>query len=751
MPSSSMLATSQKEMDSRVRIQVEGQPSKQVELDESKGVKPMLWALHAQTRGVIHIGYLSREQTGLACNCICYSCNTPLQAVNAGREADYFLQPNARGQFFRHALGVQKDDCLKTAARLAALHMFMQLDEIDLPPPKAKGRFQGVSGEVYEHTETGSRVRAHVMERRWLDEQKALITLADGKVILLKLVTGTTVSGDGDVDAVITIQVNDPDVASWPPEKILQNAVLVDDWMCWERHWEDAALIEIANAQALQQAQELMDAAPDGLPMPHGLTPWQRSETLLHSVLKTLLVDIGHIRVPGMEVPVVKEMPDGTTRRAVATIESTTVNLSDVRLEMRLGNQVPDVLCTATDLGEQLGTFPLLIEVAVTHRVDATKLAKIQASGLACLEVDAGLIDGPRRCSKAALGAALRYDETNKRWIHLPALEARIAGAARGLDQQAGVILQRMQEAGRREMWVSEQAVDLVASLYLKGLRKHWGQSLTPWQSVSIHHEGMIWSLGELAMVLERKGCGPAEEHLMVERHGVLWALSAIDEAASWPDIPFNLYAVVKLMEGSRNTRPFIGLMAMAASVFGVKEMEHGPSAELFFQTARESLKRLELEYARPSRFDAVIEAVFPALSSALKRPGGTQAHVMSLQAAQATARQEQRVVLERERMATEEREYRESVVNGIEQAIETITRQGWLAPNGLSRSIEQCRRYLSSKDRLSRFDADMLVASAHRARGMGVEAAEWLRQQKPISAAEVRQIGQILKTTWLL
>lgn len=68
---------------------------------ENAGDKPMLWALHADTQRMVHISYLERAQTGLGCNCICYSCSTSLEAVNAGRDANYFLQPNARGQFFR--------------------------------------------------------------------------------------------------------------------------------------------------------------------------------------------------------------------------------------------------------------------------------------------------------------------------------------------------------------------------------------------------------------------------------------------------------------------------------------------------------------------------------------------------------------------------------------------------------------------------------------------------------------------------
>lgn len=727
-----------------MRIQVEGQTSGHEEKDEGAGDKPMLWALHAQTRSVVHIGYLSREQTGLACQCICYSCNTPLQAVNAGRDASYFLQHNARGQFFRHDHGQQKDDCLKTAARLAALHMFMQLDQIDLPPPKAKGRFQGASGEIYEHTETGSRVRATVRDKRWIDEQKAQITLADGKVILIKLVTDTNVSGHGQFDAVITIQVNDPDVASWSPEKLLQNAVLVDDWLCWDHHWEHHTLIDIANAQALQQAQEWMDVEPEGQALPHDLTLWQKSESLLHSVLKTMLVDIGAIRVPGMSVPVAKRMPDGTVRETVATVEPTTLQLSNVRLEFRMGNQVPDVFCSAKDQGQQLGTFELMIEVAVKHPVNAAKIAKIRESSIACLEIDAGLINAPRRCTKTTLSAALRHDESNKRWIHLPAVQAHIDAAARQLDEQARALQACIDDTTKRDRWAQAQTLADIAALYLQALRKYWGQSAQQWQQITIRHQGLAWTLEELAVFMARKGCPHADAPLMFEHYGVLWSVSTIEQAGLWPNVPFNFLAVVKRMNEGPRTRPFVGLMAMTATVYRAQAMNDGQSPEEIFRVARESLARRETEYARPDTYDRVISAVFPALEECLKHPGATLAKIMQHKVATANATALETVRRERERDAADL--HRQAVLE-----IQRITQEGWLAPNGLSRSIEQCQRYLTGKDRLFRFDTDMLVASAHRARGMGVDAEQWFRQQNPVSAAEVRQIGQVLKAAWLL
>ena len=59
----------------------------------------MAWAVTAQSRKATYIGSLSREQTGLKCECICPACGGELQAVNAGRPSEYYLQENTLAHF----------------------------------------------------------------------------------------------------------------------------------------------------------------------------------------------------------------------------------------------------------------------------------------------------------------------------------------------------------------------------------------------------------------------------------------------------------------------------------------------------------------------------------------------------------------------------------------------------------------------------------------------------------------------------
>ncbi|MEO6955896.1 MAG: hypothetical protein ABI137_04050, partial [Antricoccus sp.] len=43
-------------------------------------------------------------------------------------------------------------------------------------------------------------------------------------------------------DAIISIKVDDPEVSTWPPDKIRRHAQLDCQWLCWERRWAHGIL-----------------------------------------------------------------------------------------------------------------------------------------------------------------------------------------------------------------------------------------------------------------------------------------------------------------------------------------------------------------------------------------------------------------------------------------------------------------------------------------------------------------------------
>ena len=89
------------------------------------------------------------------------------------------------------------------------------------------------------------------------------------------------------------------------------------------------------------------------------------------------------------------------------------VNLDEVVLEKRTGTIIPDILV-------RIGAKWLLVEVAVTHFVDAEKRAKIRALELPAIEIDLSKIR--RDVSLPELEELIIRGEQHKQWLNNPAL-----------------------------------------------------------------------------------------------------------------------------------------------------------------------------------------------------------------------------------------------------------------------------------------------------------------------------------------
>lgn len=308
--------------------------------------QPMRWAELKASGAATYVGWLLADQNGNACGCKCPACGEDLQAVNAGKDASHFLKPNTRGMFFRHPSGHQRKDCSFLIAKLAALHLLMERNEIDLPPPKRPGVHQGASGTTYTQDAIGQSWTGRITDKVWLDGQTATITV-DGRTVLVQLQASPELLSEVAVDGVITIRVDDPEVASWDPADILQALQLNSGFTCWEKHWDDAALSAEAQRKAEAAAEEAMDRIPPELGDLDGFSNLQKSETVLHAKVKKILSKAGRLRVPRCERDVSRRMHDGSSKSLTARIESQSLTLTEVRLEAPLQGMVPDVMCTA--------------------------------------------------------------------------------------------------------------------------------------------------------------------------------------------------------------------------------------------------------------------------------------------------------------------------------------------------------------------------------------------------------------------
>ena len=90
--------------------------------------------------------------------------------------------------------------------------------------------------------------------------------------------------------------------------------------------------------------------------------------------------------------------------------------LTSVALEQRFANIVPDVLV-------YVGNRPLLIEIRVTHGIEAKKLARIQSLDMSTVEVD--LSSAPRDLPWKHLEELVVESGTHKQWIYNVVAELR--------------------------------------------------------------------------------------------------------------------------------------------------------------------------------------------------------------------------------------------------------------------------------------------------------------------------------------
>lgn len=126
-------------------------------------------------------------------------------------------------------------------------------------------------------------------------------------------------------------------------------------------------------------------------------------ESALHLAAKDALASAGAMWVPAAPIQFDDE---STTWKAT---EAQLVVFDKIEVEKRAGFIIPDL--TAWKQGRQL-----LIEIKVTHGVDATKLAEVRQRDLSMLEIDLSGLDFD--ASRAVLNEHVVGQTDRKRWIY---------------------------------------------------------------------------------------------------------------------------------------------------------------------------------------------------------------------------------------------------------------------------------------------------------------------------------------------
>lgn len=723
--------------------------------DAASSVKleqPMRWAVLKSNGAAIYIGMLGPDKNGNACGCKCPSCDEELQAVNAGKDASHFLRENTLGMFFRHPSGHQRKDCSFLAAKLAALHLLVESGEIDLPPPRRSGVQHGISGATYTGIAEGRSWRGRITEKVWLDSQSAKITLEDGRTVLVLLQARTGLSSEAGVDGIITIRVNDPIVASWEPDQILKALKFDSEFSCWDKHWDDEELAAEAQRKALTFADAEMDCLPPELGSLDGLTDSQKSETVLHAKVKDILAKSGTLRVPSCDQEIGRLMSDGSQRKRLVHIDSQYLTLSDVRLESPLPGMVPDVMCTARSSRNPSESFTLLIEVAVTHRVDAAKEAKIAARNLACIEVDLTRLGSLRgRITVDQLRTAVIDATDCKTWVFNPALARMVNSREQELDREDQELRQAIQREEERQEWLDECSTERLIELLLPVLQHHWltDEPMRTDEDYEVLPE-------EIAERLATRGFKSAGDRQLLKKDGVLSCIEDIRKR-HLTQRSAGKYGGLWNFDNDPKLRSYVtlGLMAARAYPLNLSPDDQNRYNELR-QRVRESVDSEKVEYVRPTAHDELIARLFPAMRDLLAKPFGTQpAHRAKLELKREKKRQEDqekaRVEAERNKKMVEEWERKRNViallsverVDEWNQSMSVKTIETVLKKTGVVRLIGNYAR--------SGMDVESLLKSAWEARSRGAPFRTWFSDLQVQDTGKAKMILEALKTAGLL
>lgn len=375
----------------------------------------MAWGKDAQTGEARYIFELDESRRGARSGCICYSCGKPLTAVNAAK-AQWQIRPH-----FRHPDGAERNACLILTARAAALSLLQEHDRIVLPARRVDAQVKGISGKLYDAWEVRPPERVTIKSFKPRDQVSAVLTLEDGRQVLVRLTGSLQGAPDGDVLPVIELVVDDPSLAAMDPDTLKAKLHLLVEAGAW--CGQDWAGSELAN-QAKQKAEEAAADALDWLPkeaVPE-LGGASSQESVLHWLTKEILRQEGRLQVPAV---VYHELWAGSREpREIARRPGSLLQLSEVRLERKVGQIRPDVVAQYVDPLDGTGGV-LLVEVTVTNEIVPERLARIQAEGKAALEINIGQLGGS--LTRQDFTRLVTEELTVKRWLHHPWLVEKAA------------------------------------------------------------------------------------------------------------------------------------------------------------------------------------------------------------------------------------------------------------------------------------------------------------------------------------
>lgn len=581
----------------------------------------LAWARDRTSGEPRYILELTKDQRGQKCDCACYSCDLPLEAVNAGK-TEYKIRPH-----FRHPDGAPKADCMVLTARAAALELLARKGHLlHLPSRRKSAQVEGLTGKYYDAWIDSPRETVCIHSAHFEDRAHAILTLDDGRQLRVVLVGSIEQDGSNEASIpTIRLLVNDPAVADMSPEDLRKRLTLIMDVGEWCSHWEDVRLEQQAIDAAKMQAAAALDWIDGDYDIPEGVSDELRRETLLHIKAKEILESEKRIQLPGLHINSAVGLPGGGSINDTSELRSQMVQLESIKLEKHLGPIKPDVYAMTVAAG-QWPAQEILVEITVTNTIIAERLARIREKNLPTLEIDISRMGGVVSFEEFK---RLIVDEiAGKHWLHHPWL---VEEKAR-LDEKLGAVVnvvvaeneKKTTDRAQRKAALFRVPESELGQLYLRAVEKHSELRI---RSEDVRRDEIADALLEIddyAKALSHRGYPEALDNELFDGQGnILDRLMSIklDKA-----VGYKLTTAWQVINAIFQEKPphtqWQTLSLIAIKVYS-PTLNDNQRSIVNAQRARviDSLRAGDHVYRRTRKYDRFLSFLFPAMSTDLERP----------------------------------------------------------------------------------------------------------------------------------
>lgn len=632
---------------------------------------PLKWAHDAKTGQPRYIH--DSDVVSRTAACICPACDLPLTPVMAGQPLR--VRPTAH---FRHPDGAHKDDCSLVAAREAATRHLLELGVLVLPRRRMSRTALGFLGHGYEVWVERPTEHISIVSATMHDHATALLTLDDGRQLLVDLTGVREPGSDGLGHAVVTLSLSDPSLAMMDPEEIRARLRILPD-MHWCCHWNDASLADEGDAVAAKAAKDALDGWDSAdeaeflaqLPkdVEPSLVPGLRRETVLHREVKAILESASSIETPGLEVVVERDPPDEfagewetASIRKMWMTGPRQLNFGDVRLEKKVASIVPDVIADLNPgkvqgLGgtmtwvdgdfdeDEEDTYPftwpaaILVEVTVTHGIDDEKLRRIRDLDMPTLEIDLGALGGT--VTRENLRDLVVNQLVGKRWVHHPVLRAKRRVLESAVDEHPVTLRYRERLLELRRPAYLAQPKAYWAARYISAMtsfhdanvgikragRKHVGNGPKP---QFLGSDSELWQqVEEASEALAAHGLPGALDRMMVDESGMVARILSIQQNRGVGyDMNTGYQVLNAIMQSGPDNKRWHTIYTMAVKAYGLEAHFTKAQADSYARWRQSIIDGVDLQdvtYLRPSTYDKVLGVLFPEMARGIAKKYGLQ------------------------------------------------------------------------------------------------------------------------------